>query len=193
MIGTPRSLWASRRLTVGLPLIAVTTVLVIATLLMARGDEERRLDQFNRDASQLANAVEVGLHEPLHALDALRGLFMVADNVTSAKMETATQAWLSMHNGLHAMGFAQRVSRAQIPAFEAAARADGLPDFKFFERPDGLAETQNESEVLAIRHIQPLSTNAAALGVNSLSAPAARGPSFKPWPPMHPPPAQAFA
>ena len=179
VIGTPRSLWASRRLTVGLPLIAVTTVLVIATLLMARGDEERRLDQFNRDASQLANAVEVGLHEPLHALDALRGLFMVADNVTSAKMETATQAWLSMHNGLHAMGFAQRVSRAQIPAFEAAARADGLPDFKFFERPDGLAETQNESEVLAIRHIQPLSTNAAALGVNSLSAPAARGAIFQ--------------
>ena len=175
VIGKPRSLWASRRLTVGVPLIAVTTVLVIATLLMAKGDEQRRIDQFTRDASQLANAVESGLDEPLHALDALRGLFVVADQVSTAKIEAATRPWLSAHKGLQAMGFAQRVSRDQIPAFEAAARADGLPDFKFFERPDGQASTRSEAEVLAIRHIQPLATNAAALGVNSLSAPAARG------------------
>ncbi|WP_396267949.1 CHASE domain-containing protein [Ideonella sp.] len=179
VIGTPRSLWASRRLTVGLPLIAVTTVLVIATLLMAKGEEQRRIDQFNRDASQLANAVESGLHEPLHALDALRGLFVVADKVSTAKMEASTRPWLAAHNGLQAMGFAQRVTRSQISAFEAEARADGLPDFKFFERPDGQALTRDEAEVLAIRHIQPMSTNAAALGVNSLSAPAARNAIFQ--------------
>lgn len=174
VIGTPRSLWASRRLTVGVPLIAVTTVLVIATLLMAKGEEQRRIDQFTRDASQLADAVEAGLDEPLHALDALRGLFVVTDRISTNEFEAATRPWLNAHSGLQAMGFAQRLRREEIAAFESAARADGLPGFKFFERSDGLALTRTEAEVLAIRHIQPLRTNAAALGVNSLSAPAAR-------------------
>ncbi|MDZ7813142.1 MAG: CHASE domain-containing protein [Ideonella sp.] len=179
VIGTPRSLWANRRLTVGLPLMAVTSVLVIATLLMAKGEEQRRIDQFTRDASQLANAVESGLDGPLHSLDALRGIFAVSDRVTTEQFEAATRPWLTSRNGIQALGFAQRVSRDRIGAFEQDARADGLPDFKFFERPDGQALTLTETEVLAIRHIQPLSTNAAALGVNSLSAPAARAAIFR--------------
>ncbi|TDM09603.1 MAG: histidine kinase [Ideonella sp. MAG2] len=174
VIGKPKSLWLSRRLTVGLPLMAVTTVLVISSLLIAKSDQARRVDQFTRDATQLADAVESGLAEPLHALDALRGLFVVTDKVSTAKMAMATQPWIDAHHGLQALGFAQRVSRPLIPAFEAAARADDLPDFRFFEREDGAALTRQETEVLAIRHIQPLSTNSAALGVNSLSAPAAR-------------------
>jgi PAS domain S-box-containing protein len=60
-----------------------------------------------------------------------------------------------------------------LPAFESEARAQGLVHFRVFDRDDGTARAA-DGEVLALRHIEPAAGNAAALGVNVLSIPAAR-------------------
>ena len=84
------------------------------------------------------------------------------------------------------MGWSERVRREDVAAFEARVRADGNSAYRVLDRPtqgaagatavDQLApETRSDGgDVVAIRQIEPLGENSAALGVNAMSVPAAR-------------------
>ena len=175
VIGKPRALWTGRRWTVGLPLLLVGAVLTFSTMLAGRSMQQRQRDAFEREAGQAADALQTGLREHLHALEAMHGLFMASDLVKAAEMEAATASWLQPGNGLLAIGFSQHVGRPEVPSFEAVARRDGPASFRVFDRAGAdPALTASDASVVAIRHIQPLGPNIAALGVNALSIPAAR-------------------
>ncbi|HSI60794.1 MAG TPA: CHASE domain-containing protein, partial [Ideonella sp.] len=175
VIGRPRELWVPRRLTVALPLLVVTTVLTLAMLTVAGGDWRRGLGVFERDASQAADALESGLRAPVYALEATRSLFIGSEQVTQAEMQAASEVWLRPPSDLLAVGFSRRVAKAQLAPFEAEAQADGMPGYRVFERADAAPGlTAGDDDVVAIRHILPLEPNRRALGVNTLSIPAAR-------------------
>jgi PAS domain S-box-containing protein len=175
LFGEPRSLWASRRLTVGLPLLLVSAVLTLAMLLVAQGVERRRVDRFERDADQMAEQIRAGLREHLNALEAMRGLFMASEQVSQQEVAVASAHWLREESGLQAVGFSQFVLRDDVPAFEARVRESGMTNFRVFDRPGAdLQLSRNDPARVVIRHIQPTPGNASALGVNALSIPAAR-------------------
>jgi len=175
LIGRPRELWAPRRLTVALPLLVVTAALTLAMITVAGGDWRRGLSVFERDASQVANALEGGLQTPVFALEATRSLFVGSDNVGEDEMRLASEFWLKPPSQLLAVAFSQRVDKARLAEFEAGVQAEGLPAYRVFQRADSPAAlTANDTDVVAIRHIVPLESNRRALGVNALSIPAAR-------------------
>ncbi len=176
LIGRPRAEWAPRRLTVGLTLSLATAFTATGIAQAVRWDEERARTAFERDADNATAAFQARLQEPLHALQALRGVFIASSNVTQNELQRATHAWLDPGN-LVAMGWSERVPRAEVAAFEARVRAEGLPNYKVFDRGDVNARVGGlgpEDEVVAIRYIEPMQGNAAALGVNALSIGAAR-------------------
>ncbi|WP_298832168.1 PAS domain S-box protein [uncultured Piscinibacter sp.] len=171
LIGRPRGDWAARRMIVGLTLALVTLMMAVGIAQVARWDEERLRNAFARDADHATTVLEARLREPLMALEALRGVFIASDEVSRDEMRRASTAWLA-GGGITAMGWYEAMERSAVPEFEARVRAEGLAQFRVFERPD--ATPTPREPVIAMRYIEPQNANASALGLNLLSVPAAR-------------------
>jgi PAS domain S-box-containing protein len=176
LIGRPRDDWAPRRLTLALPLLAATLILSLAMAERDRWDHDRLRSQFERDTDRLAGAVEARLRAPLHALQAVHSAALVQGGLDESSLRSASRWWLAQPLQLQATGYSVLVPRNGIAAFEAAARNDGLPDYRVFDRrgPGATPEAPDDPWVLALRQIEPRGGNAAALGVNTLSIAAAR-------------------
>ncbi len=172
LIGRPRADWAGRRLTVGLTLALVTLVMALGIAQVGRWDEERLRNVFARDAKHAATVLEARLNEPLMALEAMRGVFVSSDDVSRDELRRAAAAWLAPGR-ITAIGWYQTVERSGIPAFEARVRAEGLTQYRVFDRADAPAGFPRD-RVIAMRYIEPMRDNVAALGLNLLSLPAAR-------------------
>jgi PAS domain S-box-containing protein len=172
LIGRPREDWAPRRLSVGLTLALTTLVMGLGTWQVARVDEARLRDAFERDAATVASVLRSRLQAPLHALEAMRGVFIASQEVNREEFRRAAAAWLD-DRALSAIGWYEHLPRSAVPAFEAAARAEGLAGFSVFDREDG-GTGAGGGEVVAMRFIEPMAGNAAALGLNALSIPAVR-------------------
>ncbi|MEO8524375.1 MAG: CHASE domain-containing protein, partial [Caldimonas sp.] len=186
LIGRPASEWAPRRIPVGLTLSLVTVFFGLGIIQVGRWNAERVRASFDHDASSASLILATQLKEPLRALEALRGVFGVTRQLTRVEMRTATESWLG-GGAVRAMGWSERVRREDVPAFEARARAEGALGYRVFDRPAGtagegaaavaplVAESKLEGgDVVAIRQIEPLRENSAALGVNAMSIPTAR-------------------
>ena len=172
-IGQPRSDWWSRRLTVGLPLLLASGLLVAALVELRRSDDLRARAAFERDGERLAFIAQTRLAVPLHALHALHGVARLRNGIDADALRLASQWWLAQPIQLQAMGYSVRVRVDELPAFEARVRAEGVASYRVFDR-DGGAARARDGEVVALRHIEPLAGNASALGVNPMSIPAAR-------------------
>ena len=171
LIGRPRGDWAPRRTTVAAPLLLVTGLLVVAALAVARWDEQRLRAAFEREAAGTADAVGAWLASPMQALEALHGAVELQGHVSGEQMRKLSAWWLQQPLHLQAMGYIERVARADIDDYEAAVRAEGPAEFRVFERDQ--RPTGDDDEALVIRYIEPQARNAAALGVNVLSIRAA--------------------
>ena len=171
LIGRPRSDWAPRRGTVAAPMLLVTGLLVIATLAVARWDEQRLRGAFEREAAGAADAVGAWLNSPLQTLQALHGSFELQGRLSREQVRKLSAWWLQQPAHLQAVGFSERIARADIDRFEAAVRADGPAGFRVFDRAE--RSTRSDDEAVVVRYIEPLEPNAAALGVNALSIHAA--------------------
>ena len=79
-------------------------------------------------------------------------------------MRQATAWWLQQPLHLQAIGYSERVARADIARFEAAVRADGPADYRVFDRGDAPGAGSGDDEVVAIRYIEPQQRNAARAG-----------------------------
>ncbi len=184
LIGRPTADWRARRLTVALPMLATTVLLAMATVLVTRWDQQRSQGVFERDASALAAAIEGQLQHASLALEAVRGLMIGSDRLEPAELRRAAAPWLALPIQLQAVGVSQRVQRQDLPAFEAeVSRQQGRPYKVFDRRPadtvSGATSADTPTapegpEVVAIRLIEPQAGNSMALGVNTLSIPAAR-------------------
>ena len=173
LLGRPREAWASRRLSVGLTLALATLLLAFGIRQVVRWNDDRVQAVFDIGASSASQALAAQLREPLLALEALHGVFIASGHVTPDEMRLASRAWL-LPGTLQAVGWSERLHRLEVPAFEAQVRSEGLERYKVFDRTDTPARPGGDNEVVAIHYIEPRTGNAAALGVNVLSIPAAR-------------------
>ncbi len=171
LIGRPRADWAARRITLGLPLLVATALLAGATGLVTRWDTERSQHSFLRDAATMGATLDAEMRQSLYALEAIHGLFIGSQEVSDNEMRRVSAPWLALPIHLQAMGFSERVARADLTRFEArVARQSGRP-YRVFDR---LATATADPDVVAIRFVEPMAPNQAALGLNALSVAAAR-------------------
>jgi PAS domain S-box-containing protein len=175
LVGQPRDEWAPRRLALGLALTLATLLMAALIVLMSRWDDERAGNTFEREALGAASILSFRLLEPLHALEALRGVYLASSDVTPEAMRRASSAWLDGSGQLYAMGFIERVPRADIPAFEARQRAALGIDYHVFERHDAGADPAAAAEdVMAMKYIEHMAANLTAFGLNVRSVPIPR-------------------
>ncbi|MBY0468545.1 MAG: CHASE domain-containing protein, partial [Burkholderiaceae bacterium] len=175
LIGRPREAWAPRRRTVGATLAIVTTLLVATTMQVARWDDERVQISFARDAETASTVLASQLNTPLHALEAMRGLFVGSAEVSGTELHMAADHWLGPSSNLQAVGYLERVQLADVPAFEARMRAQGRAGYQVMDRTASNERVPTRSaEVFAARLVEPMDRNQLLLGVNALSIPASR-------------------
>ena len=175
LIGRPASVWAPRRRSVALPLAMLTVLATLAIVQARRWDEDRSQALFERDAAGAYSAVAQHLQTPLHALEAMRGLFIGSADVSRDEFRGASSTWTDGDAGPQAIGWAERVDARRLAAFEARARADGSSGYAVYDRgAAGERLPASGAELMPIRYIEPLGANAMALGVNVLSVPQAR-------------------
>jgi PAS domain S-box-containing protein len=175
LVGRPRADWAPRRLSVGLTLALVTTTLGFGAFLIDGSNRSRLQDAFDHQAAAASLIAVTELQEPLRALDALQGVLSVGRAATPAEIRTATRGWLG-NGAARALGYAEIRRRDDIPALEARARADGLADFRVFERAGGSAAERRAAgfdaqEVVAVRLLEPPTGTDLRLGLDALSLP----------------------
>ena len=174
-IGRPRADWQPRRRTVAIPLIVAMGLWAAATHELQRLDMARLQVRFERDADHLTASVQERLAVPLYALKALQSAARVTGTLDDDTLRDASHWWLRQPLHLQAMGHAVRLTLAEIPSFEATARARGLTTFNVRDYR-GSSMRQTDGEVIAIRHIVELGPGQAQalLGLNVLSIPEAR-------------------
>jgi PAS domain S-box-containing protein len=176
LIGQPRSAWATRRFSVGLPMLLTTLLVGLGVAVTMEWDRQRNRADFARDASSAAQTLASRLREPLLALEGVHGLIKVKPRPTRDEFALATQGFLSERSPLIALGLTLRVPRAEVERFNAAAAADAFPGgFRARDRTRaGDFSPPPEEDMMVIRLIEPLSRNTGALGINVRTIPSAR-------------------
>jgi PAS domain S-box-containing protein len=175
LIGHPRSAWATRRFSVGLPMLLTTLLVGLGVAATMEWDRQRNRADFTRDATSAAQALAGRLREPLLALEGAHGLLKIKPQPTRDEWERATQGFLTEDSPLLALGMSRRVSRDDLARFNAEAVADGLSDYQARDRTRaGDLRPLPDEDMIAIRLIEPMSRNAAALGINIRTIPGAR-------------------
>ncbi|HEY0954237.1 MAG TPA: PAS domain S-box protein [Roseateles sp.] len=175
LIGHPRSAWATRRLSVGLPMLLTTLLVGLGVAATVEWDRQRNRADFTRDATSAAQALAGRLREPLLALEGAHGLLKIKTQPARDEWERATRGFLTEDSPLLALGMARRVAREDLGSFNAEAAADGLPDYQARDRTRaGDLRPMPDEDMIAIRLIEPMSRNAVALGVNIRTIPGAR-------------------
>jgi PAS domain S-box-containing protein len=174
LIAHPRADWAPRRWPVAVPLLLVTLMMGLGIRQVVQLDAQRQRQAFEREANSAASAVFARLRQPMHALEAMRGLISESALVDRAAFRRASAPWLVDGAGLRALGWNERVARAEISAFESREQAGGMTGFRVFDRQESSAVAPADGDAQVIRFIEPQQDNAQALGVNAISIPIAR-------------------
>ncbi|MFG6487430.1 CHASE domain-containing protein [Roseateles sp. BYS78W] len=176
LIGRPRSAWATRRFSVGLPMLLTTLLVGLGVAATMEWDRQRNRADFTRDATNAAQDLTSRLREPLLALESTHGLVRVKPRPTREEFALATEGFLTEDSPLIALGVALKVPRSDLDRFNADAAADNFPGgYQVRDRTRaGDTRTPPDEDVVAIRLIEPLTRNVGALGINVRSVPDAR-------------------
>jgi PAS domain S-box-containing protein len=182
LIGRPRSDWEPRRATVGLTLFLVTLLAALAHIQLNRWDDDRARSLFEREATNATTRLVARLEDPMDALRVLRGAFSSASSTPPDSLRRAVRDWLAAETARQALdrsvwsvGYSQWVRRSDIPALEARQRAAGTKEFHVFDAQGSTStSTIADESAMVIMHIEPLASNARAIGLNQLSLSAVR-------------------
>ncbi|MDP3613747.1 MAG: CHASE domain-containing protein, partial [Rubrivivax sp.] len=156
----------SRRLALLLPTAVLLTGLATTALgtwwLHSRTQNEAAAE-FQRIVVRHTSEISDRFGKPVYGLNGARGVYATQAEVRRDDF----RRYLSTRNlpvefpGVRGFGFIQRVERAEMPAFIAAERADGAPNFALRQ-----LASKDEPEHFVIKLIEPAANNAGAAGLD---------------------------
>ncbi|WP_374259767.1 EAL domain-containing protein [Zoogloea sp.] len=171
-IGTPRSDWAPRRLTIALPLCLALILLAGLETQVAKWEQQRLQSRFERDSGHLASLVRTRFADYLDVLQATERVMIAAPQLDHAGFEAFSATWQSRFSGVQGIGWIPRVGASQLASFEQHVRADPASrNFRVVDRDadNRLVPLAPRPEYYVIRYVSPTERNRRALGVNVLS------------------------
>jgi PAS domain S-box-containing protein len=143
--------------TVAVSALGLTLISFVSTKNAAR---EADLNHFQSLTHQLSSGFDERLRNTASALQT--GAVMVNHVPAMDRqmwVDFLAASGLEPENGMVGLGFVQRVSRAEVDAFERQMRVNGLPNYK--------AERAGDHDPLyLVAYIEPLAENASALGID---------------------------
>ena len=154
------------------PLTTITLVvgigLTVFAVLALRSQELSNIITvlFERDAQDRITAIQREANEASEVLYHLKALRAASVTVTRNEFETFAASLFHELVGIQALEWIPRVPHAERRAYERAAEADGLIDFRIRERsPEGeMVPASDRDEYFPVYYVVPMEGNEAAVG-----------------------------
>ena len=177
LIGLPRADWAPRRLTLGLPLVFATALLVTATVLVTHWYDERSRALFEREATQATALLTARLERPMAALQVLRGAFALATSPAPQALRRTARNWLAddaatqaADRSVWSLGYAQWASAAGLLESRLpAARVDSAAAAGAATARTAQTGSAADDEPLVVQQVEPAAASWPAPGSNLLA------------------------
>ncbi len=146
---------------------------ITAFLFIQESEHDRWRGGFKRAADERLIVLERDFFSTFETLQSLGGLFNAAPGLDREAFRRFTAPVLARHPGIQALEWIPRVKASERPAYEAAARRDGFPGFKFTERQaqGRMAGAAERDEYFPVYFVEPLKGNELALGFDLGSNP----------------------
>ncbi len=163
------------------PVVAVILVgcaLSVAGFLLVDASEETAANiLIERRAAVQTKALQDEINDDIAALAHVRGIYDASRPIGADWFGALLREFAPTAHDLSAVAWLPRVTAAQRPAFEGAARRDGAPAFSLFEigadgRPTPVAA---RDEYFPVYYIEPRTNNEQAVGFDVASDPVALG------------------
>ena len=157
--------------------LLVGTCVTVLFFFVARHEKNNALkDEVRRLAQDRAEIIRSQLMRSMEVLHALTALYDTEPEVTREQFRTFVNPALARQTELQALAWDPRVSEKDRPDWEARARSEGFPDFRFTEEiaPSSLGPAGRREEYFPVFYLESLEKNAAALGFDVGSEPRRR-------------------
>lgn len=153
-----------------------TTLSVGLSALVRSLDEARLRSELAHHISHQVASIQKGIDTHLEQIHAIRALYAASEFVDRSEFQTFAGSVLAGHRGIQALEWIPRVSNEARPGFEAVARTEGFPDFKFRElgAEGKLVEAARRDAYFPVYFVEPLAGNEPAVGFDIYSDPARR-------------------
>jgi len=160
-------------------LTAVVLGLCVSVLVffVAKDELDNALeDEVQRLAQDRAEVIRSQLMRSMEVLHSVTALYKTAPDVTREQFRAFVNPALARQTELQALAWDPRVAEQDRPAWEARAKAEGFPDFRFTEEisPSSLGRAGSREEYFPVFYLESLEKNAAALGFDVGSEPRRR-------------------
>jgi len=164
----PRRLGLAARLAI--PLIVVGVLVTVAH----RATQDSRREHTSREMAAIENELQFALNAQVTNLHLVERLLTVAPHVDRAQF--ADFAAQTLAPGVEALEWVPRVAATDRAAFEAAARRDGLSDFRILEVTESGTpiEAPPRSEYFPTLYAQPTAVGPMELGRDHSADPIRR-------------------
>jgi len=175
-VAKPRSVWAHRTYTVGLPL-CVAFAMSAAVFHFAGDSERRRLESgFQQHASIVAEALRRTIDTNIGTVNSIVRLYNSSKNVERQEFTTFVGNRVGPRRGIRALEWVPQVRHQDRAAFVTRAKEEGFQSFQITERgPDNsLVRAGDRDEYFPVYFVEPLTGNEPALGFDLASNPTRR-------------------
>jgi len=133
---------------------------VTAWWLVGRSVLRVNQERFELQTSRLANLIRARFETPAHILVGARAHAYASDRVSVREWsEYFRSVTASFDYGVVGLGYVERVSRADLDAFEARVRAEGVPGFR-------TARTSQSEWLYVVTSIEPRDRNTGVVGLD---------------------------
>jgi signal transduction histidine kinase len=162
----PREIWRTRSRILPLALVGASVLVVALYILGSRWELGRQQDEFSRYSSQIIHRAQSVIDTHIENLYAVKSLLEVSDKVTATEFEAFTKGFLERNKGFQAIAWTPRVSSANRSAFESLMSEErGRPVIITGRNNEqNLVPQHNKEDYVVIRYIEPMASNAKALG-----------------------------
>ncbi|MCW8840247.1 MAG: CHASE domain-containing protein, partial [Gammaproteobacteria bacterium] len=155
----------------------IGVLLSLLAFLWVRGVDDRQVAaEFVREAQGMAERLQRKIVRTVEIVDSIGGLYAASREVERTEFRAFISQALATHDEILSLKWAPRVTEAQRPAFEAAARAAGLASFRITERDaqGRLVLAGRRAEYFPVYYAEPLAGNELTLGFDIASGPVRR-------------------
>ncbi|MGD0265062.1 MAG: CHASE domain-containing protein [Candidatus Methylomirabilota bacterium] len=171
--GNQGGLWR-RYLPVMLTVCFGTAVSIAMSVIVHGWERERIRFDFEKRAMELAVPIQRSVDESIEALRAIHSFYEASPTIGRQQFEAFANGEVSEHPSIQALEWIPRVQDGRRPAYEAAARRDGYPDFRITERntQGQMVRAAKRVEYFPVYYVEPFKGNEIALGFDLASNPA---------------------
>jgi CHASE1-domain containing sensor protein len=166
---------SSSRLVSSLP-VAIATVFgcamsLVAERLLNRRNRQRLFEELADVAEPRAKALREQILKSMEVLHSIASFHATRAEISREEFRSFVRAALTRQPELQALSWDPRVSRKERPAWEARARADGFPNFRFTEKEakNLILPASSRNEYYPVYFLETLEKNELALGFDVCS------------------------